>query len=95
MHQERKIQGRDVGADLGPLCGHLKDCLSKSGILSLAQGSVLWPRARVTLAEFQEGRGRPRPPKPFAFLIYVRRAERSKPKAPLIKDEPAVPCEAV
>lgn len=45
-----EVQGGDVDENLGPRWGHLKDHLSKSGILSWTQGSVLWPSARVTLA---------------------------------------------
>lgn len=48
--QRLKVQGVDGDADLEPLSEPLKDHLSKSGILSLAPGSILWLAARVTLA---------------------------------------------
>lgn len=94
-----KIQGVDVDKDLEPLWRHLEDHLSKSGILSLAQGSVLWPSARVILAaqlgSRKGGRLPPQPTEPSGFLIHVRHSKRLTRKALLIKDGFKVTFEAV
>lgn len=66
-----KIQRVGVDEDLEPLWGHLQDHLSKSGILSLAQGGVLWPSTRVILASRlgsrTEGGCLPNPLGPLVF----------------------------
>lgn len=56
--------------DPAPLWGHLKGGPSESGILSLAQGSVLWPPAGHPggLAEVQEGRGCL--PQPLSLVVF-------------------------
>lgn len=65
-----KIQHVGVDEDLEPLWGHLQDHLSKSGILSLAQGGALWPPTRVILASrlgSREGGCLPNPLGPLVF----------------------------
>lgn len=80
-----KIQRVGADEDLEPLWGHLQDHLSKSGILSLAQGGVLWPSARVILAArlgSRTGGGLPpQPTEPSGFLINVQHSKRLKRKA--------------
>lgn len=70
-HQGLEIQGVDVDTHLEPLWEHLKAHLSESGLLSLVQGSVLWPSASVPLTAwlgFRKGGGRlPDPLSPLGF----------------------------